>query len=649
MKSFWQIGVLATVFSLVVACNNNPAPTGLPVVESSQSNSVSIGAAGGRISATAKNGTVYTLTIPPEALETAQNIRLTPISSMGNAPLSKRVLAAVQFEPSGLKFKRPARLQISGNTVVPAGQKRFGFSSKNDGTGFDLEFAGVSNGKFDMDILHFSGAGVGNAPPEEIAEIPLVPIKPLTQEEYRQLMWDMALDEEPQAEIAKIVQEWFDKLVSPPLEAAQTDNTQMGQALEAYDFWLSARVRIAYISDGSVNLEPFLSNTDTLARAKVAAIIKKSLNKTVQECQAAAANTDDVLFYLVRMQVLQARSEYYFVNTPDFGLDLESLKRQYNDCARVVIDPITLPSLSVGSDVSLNATAHLVSTTGVQTNEQPFGFTVTAIGATVKTPEGLSDAAGLYTTVLTPSSASVLVDVRACLVLPDFYSNAANIVTDICGSGSNQKLFRGTISLESTMTSSRNFIDGENKDVSNVTATTSLTFEVNMEIVNGVGQVQIQKKTASFLRDSAFDSAFRETTGSCSFLNSYVSTEAVRGTSLVKTPFDEVSVRVNSNGNYTLRPNTGGQLTVTSQFNQTYSLPKPTGCRVPKPQTGSTNDTLPDDSYSIPIQVFATGSIQNNANGTRSIAGSLPFSETRTVQGSTVTTQFTLTWDLVER
>ncbi len=97
-----------------------------------------IGAAGGSITATSANGVVYTLSIPADALLSNKEITLTPISQVGNLPLSGGLLSAVKIEPEGLEFYGYATLTTTLKQGAPANTSVIGFKSSNTGSEFHL-------------------------------------------------------------------------------------------------------------------------------------------------------------------------------------------------------------------------------------------------------------------------------------------------------------------------------------------------------------------------------------------------------------------------------------------------------------------------------------------------------------------------------
>jgi hypothetical protein len=168
MKLFWQ-----TCF--VLSTRNDtvpPPPKGIPIIEPTNAKSASVGTLGGRVTTSASNGMTYTLIVPPNALNETVNIRLTPISSLGNSSPADGLAGAVQMEPSGLQFKRAAILRIGIAPAVASGKKLFGFETANDGTQFALNLPNIKNGNTELSIYQFGNSGLGTATLPQIAALP---------------------------------------------------------------------------------------------------------------------------------------------------------------------------------------------------------------------------------------------------------------------------------------------------------------------------------------------------------------------------------------------------------------------------------------------------------------------------------------------
>ncbi|PWH12327.1 MAG: hypothetical protein DDG60_13660 [Anaerolineae bacterium] len=99
-----------------------------------------IGPEGGELSVTGANGVTYTLTVPPGALAFQTTIRLKPISTIPDLPLSGGVLGAVFIEPQEIVFDLPATLKMfpPSDFSPPADLLQVGFGFEDDGQEFHL-------------------------------------------------------------------------------------------------------------------------------------------------------------------------------------------------------------------------------------------------------------------------------------------------------------------------------------------------------------------------------------------------------------------------------------------------------------------------------------------------------------------------------
>lgn len=119
-----RAGLLALSVILVLACSDHARePTDpasepgdlapVPVIGANTKASATIDSRGGTLSATAIDGTRYTLEVPAHARREPAEIAITPIASFENFPVAAGASAAVLFEPNGLAFTVPAELTIA--------------------------------------------------------------------------------------------------------------------------------------------------------------------------------------------------------------------------------------------------------------------------------------------------------------------------------------------------------------------------------------------------------------------------------------------------------------------------------------------------------------------------------------------------------
>src|SRR5262249_45706778 len=110
-----------------------------PVLDSARQVSAAMSEEGGTLSATAINGTVFTLTIPQDALAAEEEITMTPIVSIPDLPFSGGLASggAVQLGPEGLLLTQPATLEIKSSAALSV-QEQTPFSWYKSGDDFHL-------------------------------------------------------------------------------------------------------------------------------------------------------------------------------------------------------------------------------------------------------------------------------------------------------------------------------------------------------------------------------------------------------------------------------------------------------------------------------------------------------------------------------
>jgi hypothetical protein len=114
---------------------------------------------GGTLTATADDGSTFTLTIPEDALVGREEIILTPVSGMTGLPDGVTLAAGVQMAPEGLLLLQPATLTIEpASRVAPDQEVAFGWT--RDGHGVHAHFPALEPSVPTFQVTHFSGAGV---------------------------------------------------------------------------------------------------------------------------------------------------------------------------------------------------------------------------------------------------------------------------------------------------------------------------------------------------------------------------------------------------------------------------------------------------------------------------------------------------------
>ncbi len=128
--------------------------------------SATVGPAGGEVAALAPDGTHLTLRIPPGALPSPTEIRLTPAAFEGLDGVASSFVGGAVFAPSGLQFAVPATLVVTPAGGVDDLAFPMGFVVRDGGLPEwqlpRLDSAGTS---FLLAVPHFSGSAVAEAFP----------------------------------------------------------------------------------------------------------------------------------------------------------------------------------------------------------------------------------------------------------------------------------------------------------------------------------------------------------------------------------------------------------------------------------------------------------------------------------------------------
>jgi len=123
---------------------------------------------GSAMTLTAADGTVFTLEVPPGALDTDTEITMTAVKSITGAPLSSGTVAAVQLEPSGLFFNELVTLTIVPAQEIPI-ENQIIFGYEGNGLDYHLAVVDPKSRAIKIKLMEFSGAGVGSGGDKEWA------------------------------------------------------------------------------------------------------------------------------------------------------------------------------------------------------------------------------------------------------------------------------------------------------------------------------------------------------------------------------------------------------------------------------------------------------------------------------------------------
>jgi hypothetical protein len=358
-----------------------------PVLEASAAASAVLSEAGGTVSATAVDGTRYTLTVPAGALVAPETITLTPVTAVDGLPLTGGLLAAVDLAPDGLFFLTPATLTIAlPAAVAPA--EVMGFGWEGAGENFHLDVAQTTGTTVTLSIAHFSGAGAGTTAPASLAAIILGPWGTGSQP-YRNQLAALSAAGAPDPDLLAVLYAWFDNHVLAAIAAAGTDDTALVAALKSLMDWEDG-VFLLGLSD------PGITSRRQSGRNQLAAPLAAAIARANQRCQAqqSLAGAEDALRW-------QAIAEALGVVGVVAGLDLPTVLA--NLCVEILYEDTSYaltPQAGVTSPLTLDV--RIAFKSGGTSLTQPIGIEVDATGTTPNSASGNTDAAGIFTAPFTP-------------------------------------------------------------------------------------------------------------------------------------------------------------------------------------------------------------------------------------------------------
>jgi hypothetical protein len=234
--------LLLGLCAVMAACGGSDDPTEAlppkPVLETASATSADITPGGGVLEATAADGTRYRLEIPAGALRDTVRITMTPVTRIDNLPLSGGMVGAVDLQPAGLQLRRSAALRI-GTTAPPrAGLTFSGFSVEDGGTKTTRELAVARANEVLVLVQHFSAPGAGFGTTQDLISLDVPSFRTAAEHEAWNgigfIVYDPAAH--PTATLRDAYLKWFDDVVLPMMQRANTDNEVL-DAWREYENW----------------------------------------------------------------------------------------------------------------------------------------------------------------------------------------------------------------------------------------------------------------------------------------------------------------------------------------------------------------------------------------------------------------------------
>jgi hypothetical protein len=374
-----------------------------------------VGPAGDTLRATASDGTVYTLAIPPAALAQPVAITMTPITAAQDLPLSGGLAGGVDLKPSGTRFLFPASLSISTSRSPGQGERVVGFSYAGNGEKLQLEAAAIGGSVITIPVPHFSGVGAGFGTAQDIAVVYLAGLlNPTSAATYMAALVNAmsATPRDPLVELG-IYLNWFDALVLPGMQSVSTD-VQLVAAIATRNEWAIAGqvLGLAQSLPQGVNHPNWAARRqqwNTVAATRLRAAIQGNLALCSQPGLASARVTalDNAIFW-------HRIADVYTLATSANGLDLPWL--QANLCATVVAEGIALADPLAAGANHLDLTFKLSFTNGQVTVPSNFFVTPNVVSGTGVLPTATAATPpGNYAGTVTPAAnGGARVELQAC-------------------------------------------------------------------------------------------------------------------------------------------------------------------------------------------------------------------------------------------
>jgi len=311
-----------------------------------------IATSGGTLTATAADGTTYTLTVPADALLDDTTITLTPVTAIGGFAVGRGLVAAVDAEPSGLLFLKPATLTIT-LAAAPA-ERLLGFGYEGDGTEYHVELLAADGATARLLVTHFSGFGAGKESSPELSALLARPPSSASQQfagQFQNLANQGVTDGQAYLDVLR---RWYQQVIRPELQAAVGSDPQLRQALKDYDGWLLVVQQGSFILGLGLDLDTPLRPEQAEALSLIAAALRDAVARADARCLAQHSLPEAET--ALEWQVIAAAAD---VDTPANALDLDTVldglcvEAHYDDVSYPNDPPLGIPSellLHVGLD-----------------------------------------------------------------------------------------------------------------------------------------------------------------------------------------------------------------------------------------------------------------------------------------------------------
>ena len=320
---------------------------------------------GGTITTTGADGTVFTFTLPPNALLSDEEVSMTPVSVLNDLPSGGTFVAGVEFQPEGLILLQPGTLTIAPKTAPPDSEL-LAYGYQSGGSDFHLE-PNAKGSPLTFSVRHFSGYGsvYGNIINELTSVAMSNAIDSLTNE-----LAGCGANAICQG---TVMQEFYDQVLVPTDNAAVGNDAYFAQAIGYTAVWLALMKNATGLST------LFQSEIDSAVSAFLSVMINY-FERGYKECTTTRANaTTDLVHMLTVIDLFSWFKLQGIVTT-----EIPNAVQKVEACVAGPLD-FSFDSTIAGSQAITDAEDTLTNST-VSTQQLPLQFDVSSVTYTGNGP-----------------------------------------------------------------------------------------------------------------------------------------------------------------------------------------------------------------------------------------------------------------------
>ena len=370
-----------------------------PVLDTARRVTAEITQDGGTIEATTADGRTVKLVVPPGALVDPVTIAVTPVLSIGGWPTDGDVVAAVDLQPDGLRFQRPATLTLQADRDL-TGLAVTGFTYAGDGTSLHAFPASFAGHDVTMTLMHFSGYGAAGGRAGDLATPGLDDVASVEQAAASQ--GDGSIDP---ATLFSSMRGWYRNSIRPVLVAAETDDGRIDDASASYG---SFDIQVQNVEGAEAALATELAE----ARQLFVADLHFAIDQANARCRA---NND----WEMARNVFRCYTIAMYWNLDSTGnlLDLATLAAGL--CVKVRFNSATIsPQVSDTEPAQVKVNAVYVLNEGAPRLDPRIALALSCNGCDEHEASGTTDANGDWqrSIHLEPNADAITVEIKGTLV-----------------------------------------------------------------------------------------------------------------------------------------------------------------------------------------------------------------------------------------